>query len=159
MKRAFKAVCAGAVAVVASVAAAAFAGCNASPHKTFKKATGVAVPECGGVTVIDTRGGFHGDGELIYTFYLDEDGGRQFESKVKSAVGWRSLPMSETLDELVYEHFNGKIPRAEKGYYFFYDEQHKTYGDGEVLNAFSYDFTVGMFDTETQTVYYYEQHT
>ncbi|MDE7076928.1 MAG: hypothetical protein K2O62_06365 [Clostridia bacterium] len=148
-------------ATVASLAlfiGVAFAGCAASPYSTFKKNTGIAVPECGAVSTTDTTGWF-GDGELIYTFCLDEDGGRTFENKVTTAKHWQSLPMTETLDRVVYEHFGGKIPRIENGYYFFYDEQHKTHADNEVENSNSYDFVIGMYDSENRTVYYYEQHT
>lgn len=142
------------------IAVIAIAGCSTSPYEVFKKATGVAVPECCSVTTIDTRGGFHGDGELIYQFHLDEKNGQAFESTVKTAEHWQSLPMTATLDELVYEHFNSKIPRAENGYYFFYDQQNNSHSvpDG-YLKSYSYDFVVGMYDTETLTVYYYEQHT
>ncbi|MDE6558008.1 MAG: hypothetical protein K2K39_02765 [Clostridia bacterium] len=154
-----KVLCA-AVAAVALSAAVAFAWCAVSTYSTFKKATGVAVPECGGVTTIDTTG-WNGDGELIYQFYLDKEKGQKFEDTVKQAEHWQSLPMTATLDELVYEHFDGVIPRVENGYYFFYDEQRKTHEAAEniVEISSSYDFIIGMYDTESRTVYYYEQHT
>ena len=89
------------VAAAIIIAAVAFAGCGTSPYSTFKKNTGVAVPECGSVSISDTTG-WNGDGELIYSFYLDEAGGQTFENSVKSAAHWQSLPMTATIDELVY---------------------------------------------------------
>ena len=156
MKKALRA----AVAAIALSAAVAFAGCKVSPYSTFKRATGVAVPECGGVTTIDTTG-WNGDGELVYHFYLDEENGQKFENTVASAEHWQSLPMTATLDELVYEHFDGVIPRVESGYYFFYDEQRKAHEAAEniIEISSSFDFVIGMYDTESRTVYYYEQHT
>ena len=142
------------------IAVFALTGCGTSPYTVFKNATGVAVPECGAVSTIDTTGWF-GDGELVYTFHLDEENGTVFETRVQTAAHWHSLPMSATLEELVYEHFHRVIPRVESGYYFFYDEQNKRYSvpDNYFEQSYSYDFVIGLYDTETLTVYYYEQHT
>lgn len=154
MKRALKALC-----LIPLAAVLALAGCDTSPRRVFKRATGVELPQFVQTTTIDTRGGFHGDGELIYTFYIAEEDERAVKYEVQTAEHWSPLPMSATLNRVVYEHFGGKIPRVADGYYFFYDEQHGTYSDDKIENAYSYDFVIGMYDSRSRIAYYYEQHT
>lgn len=155
MKKILRAV----IIAAACAATATLAGCSSKPSSVFALNTGVKLPEYESVTTVDTRGGFHGDGELNYEFYLSEENGATFETRVQSAKHWQALPMTATLDRLVYEHFKSNIPRIENGYYYFYDEQHKTHEDTRVEGSFSYDFVVGIYDKQTSTVYYYEQHT
>lgn len=149
-----------AVSAVLITATAAFAGCKVSPKKVFERATGATLPECGLITTIDSTG-WMGDGELVYIFHFEEEDGKVLEETLKTAENWSPLPMSATLDHLVYEHFEGAIPRAESGYYFFYDEQRDVYSPIENIeeDSYSYDFVIGMYNGETHTAYYYEQHT
>ncbi len=148
-------------ACVAAVCTATFAlaGCQASPRTVFKKNTGVKLPEYNFVSTVDTQGGPHGDGELVYTFDFSRENGDVLEERIKAASHWQPLPLTYTLDRLVYEHFDVGLPRVENGYYFFYDEQHDTYEDKYVEGLYSYDFVVAMYDSDNHTAYYYEQHT
>ncbi len=143
----------------ATVICAAFAGCQSSPRAVFKLNTGVKLPEYNYVTTVDTRGGFHGDGELIYTFDFSQEDGNALKEKFEAASHWQPLPLTKTLDRLVYEHFEAGLPHVDNGYYFFYDEQNETHEDTRVEGGYSYDFVVAMYDSDNHTVYYYEQHT
>lgn len=148
--------------IFAALAVAAFTapGClNASPKTVFGKITGIDLPDYECVAETDTRGGFHGDGELIYIFRFNQENGRIAEEKICGSAEWSPLPMDGVLYGLVYEHFEGNVPHVLNGYYFFYDFKHKTYDAGEVENDYSYDFAVGLFDSSENIAYYYEQHT
>lgn len=154
MKKNLRALC----LLLPTIALLALAGCSSSPKDTFKRVTGVELPSDVLTTTVDTRG-FFGDGELIYTFDMTEEGGRETEEQIKNARHWLPLPMTATLEELVYSRFQGNIPRVANGYYFFYDQQHKTHEDNLVDKSYSYDFVICTYDTDNFVARYYEQHT
>ncbi len=154
MKKYLKAFC----LLLPTIVLLALAGCSSSPKDTFKRVTGVELPSDVQTTAVDTRG-FFGDGELIYTFDMTEEDGRATEEQIKNARYWLPLPMTKTLDELVYTLFKGNIPRVTNGYYFFYDQQHKTHEDNLVGKSYSYDFVICTYDTDNFVAKYYEQHT
>ena len=156
MKKFTKAfLCAAAVVCIS----ATFTGCfTSSPQAVFRKKTGIAVPQYGAVTTIDTTG-FFGDGELIYQFYLDEADGQTFENRAKDAVHWQSLPMDTKISNLVYDYCNAGLPKLENGYYFFYDEHTGEHCFNEQPDEdYSHDYVLGMYDSQSYTVYYYEFH-
>ena len=60
---------------------------------------------------------------------------------------------------LYLEH---EMPKVEKGYYFFYDrhsESSDPFDSSEVLDRSSLNFTVAVYDTETDKLYYAEMDT
>lgn len=159
MKKFLSAVCIIALTVIAAVV---FTGCDPiKPQHIFSSNTEVTLPKYEFVTKIDTRGDFLGDGELVYIFQFNEENGKTLETRVQAAEHWQPLPMTETLNYLVYEHFDGEIPRVQTGYYFFYDQQNESYTVPEdfIEQSYSYDFVIGMYDSQSRTAYYYEQHT
>lgn len=51
------------------------------------------------------------------------------------------------------------IPPVKNGYYFFYDrasESTNPYGDSDVLNRYSFNFTIAIYDADTKQLHYVE---
>ena len=58
---------------------------------------------------------------------------------------------------------NALAPKVENGYYFFMDRQtdedEDIYDDSSVLGRSSYNFTVAVYDTDTDTMHYFKLDT
>ena len=118
----------------------------------------------------DSHGGFHGDG----MYYLVLDCSKNQESTLEIVSGWKELPLSKniklmiyggTADEVVYmsEIANAaKIPTVENGYYYFCDRHSQSTDaddDTNLLNRASFNFTLAIYDCDTDTLYYVEYDT
>ncbi len=124
--------------------------------------------------IVENHGGFHGDGETYSTVKFPDD---SLQEDIKDADGWKELPMSTNVTALIYgiteETENGTVsygpflrdveenallPEIENGYYFFMDRQAEDgedkYDDSKVLDRSSYNFTVAVYDTDTDTLHY-----
>lgn len=124
--------------------------------------------------ILETHGGFHGDGVTYSTVQFSDDSAVE---GIKKSDGWHELPMSENVNILVYgavtdmdgtEYHNGPYftdddgntlaPEVENGYYFFMDRQaedeDKRFDDSQVLDRNSYNCTVAIYDTDTDTLHY-----
>lgn len=126
-----------------------------------------------GVEVIceDSHGGFHGDGKTYVVLSFSDD---TVQDQIASSTVWNPLPLSENLAALVYglstsdsiigpyltdEDNQPIIPAIENGYYFFLDrhsESTNPHDDTDVLDRASFNFTIAIFDTDTNTLYYVE---
>ncbi len=117
----------------------------------------------------DTHGGFHGDG----TYYLIMDCSDNKEKASEILKGWNALPLTENLDWLIYGgEKNGKtryglydevhIPEIEKGYYMFLDrhmESTDSKDDTKIFDRSSYNFSFAIYDSDTDTFYYFDYDT
>lgn len=118
----------------------------------------------------DSHGGFHGDGERYLEFEFEDNG---FEDAIKEDNTWHVLPIKEdTITALLYglktpamtfgPYLENGIPKVEHGYYFFYDrhsESKDPFDVSEVLDRASLNFTVAIYDAETDILYYAEMDT
>lgn len=115
----------------------------------------------------DHHGGFHGDGK--YLLVLDCSENKERASSVLS--GWNKLPLSENLDLIMYGgRKNGvsyafhlaeeaNIPKIEHGYYYFCDRHSMSKDsrdDAELLDRHSFNFSLGLYDSDADRMYYYE---
>lgn len=123
------------------------------------------------VTEEDSHGGFHGDGERWVEVSLEED-----ISSALEEAGWQELPLPETLEAALYSVtevegertvtqgscFQREIPWVSNGYYFFWD-RHSESADPtdptELMERSSFNFTVALYDQDSQTLYYGEVDT
>lgn len=119
----------------------------------------------------DDHGGFHGDGERWVEISLEED-----ISSALEEAGWQELPLPEPLEAALYgvtkvegdrtiaegPCFQREIPRVSNGYYFFQD-RHSEATDPtdpeELMERNSFNFTVALYDRDSQTLYYGEEDT
>lgn len=102
----------------------------------------------------DTHGGFLGDGETFLVI--------SFEGQPEWAADWRPLPLTENLALVNSNLADGFFPDAEQGCYFFQDRHSESTGpadDSQLFNRSSLNFTLAVYDSGTDTLYYYELDT
>lgn len=116
----------------------------------------------------DTHGGFHGDGTTFVVLEFSDD---EFENTLKELQIWSPLPLSENIITLIYgaktDHsLNGPyigedgaalFPKIENGYYFYYDRQSDSKDsadDADVLTRSSFNFTIAVYDSDTNKLYF-----
>lgn len=114
----------------------------------------------------DDHSGFHGDGTLFAVFEFSDDA---LEQKISCPGGWNSLPLTDNLEVLVYgirssEAATGPfigitMPKVERGYWYFYDRRGMTSDDRTVLQRESYNYTIAIYDADTNKLYYCEYDT
>ena len=111
----------------------------------------------------DTHGGFLGDGDYFAKIICTDE----VDSEITS--NWKELPLSEELQKVmnmirydnddsynVYGNYN--IPKIENGYYNFFDrhtDSTDNKNDKELNTRSSYNFSLGIYDSGTKTLYYY----
>lgn len=117
----------------------------------------------------DTHGGFLGDGS--YNLILDCSGNTEQAKKI--IKGWKQLPLTENLQ---YAMYGGEIdgvpyggfaedanwPIIENGVYKFVDRHYESVNesdDTDLLNRYSFNFSVAAYDLDTNILYYYELDT
>lgn len=115
----------------------------------------------------DTHGGFHGDG----SYYLIMDCSENKEKALENMSGWNEFPLSENLNLIMYGGekdgvtygYNlaeeAKIPKVENGYYCFRDrrsESTDSSDDSELFDRGSFNFSLAVYDSGTDIMYYFE---
>ena len=121
------------------------------------------------ITDTDSHGGFHGGGITFLEVAFEDD---SCLNQIKGNSSWKQLPVSYPVDALLYGTQNGSssigpyvteggkklFPKAETGYYYFKDRHTGAGGQGskDVVNRHSFNFTVALYDEDTQTLYYCE---
>lgn len=115
----------------------------------------------------DTHGGFHGDG----SYYLILDCSENKQDALENASGWKPLPLSENLALIMYGGckdgmwygYNlakeANIPAIENGYYIFKDrhsDSRNSADDSELFNRHSFNFSIAIYDLDTDIMYYFE---
>lgn len=111
--------------------------------------------------------GFLGDGEYFAKLSCNE----QEINGIK--INWKELPLSEELEKAMeleqcssnecldaFHRYN--IPNNINGYYYFFDRHSDSKdkrNDKDVNNRSSYNFSVGIYDSDNKVLYYYELDT
>jgi len=118
----------------------------------------------------DTHGGFHNDGERIIVIKYNDDCANSMLSNIQDNDKWSKFPMDENLNFLIYGGNKGDmyygyefakkvgIPKIEHGYYYFFNKQSNDQ-DTDILNSPSLNFVIAMFDSDSNTLYYFEVDT
>ncbi len=116
----------------------------------------------------DSHGGFHGDGTTYIALKFEDD---TMVEQLKETDSWRSFPLDETVQTLVYgiedetsktgpflsdESGNPLVPEIQNGFYLLIDHQSD---QTDILERASFHFTVGLYDTDTNTLYFCELDT
>lgn len=106
----------------------------------------------------DTHDSFHGDGDTFAVVTLSE----QAEDQIFcGAPRWYPFPLSSDVARVLYgdEEYGplcpDTIPQAEKGWYYFCDEQEEAGSEGSLFQRASLNFCVALYDGETRTLYYF----
>lgn len=149
-----------AIIVVLSIALTA---CKSeSGQNIVSEALGIDVSSGNEVSNYDTHNG-NGDGTSCIALSFNDD---TVLEKIKNNTEWSSFPLDETVQTLVYgvetettkdgpflTDENGKplVPEIQNGYYCLIDRHSDT--KTEILKRSSFNFTLGLYDTDTNTLY------
>lgn len=111
----------------------------------------------------DDHGGFLGDGTTFIIAELPA-----FPGQIGTSEDWRPLPFSAPLTELTENYLtdvlrdeNGSslLPAIEHGYYCFVDRRSESIDpkdDSQLLDRYSFNLTLSIYDTDTDLLYYIE---
>lgn len=100
----------------------------------------------------DSHGGFLGDG---LTAAEVEIGG--LDGRLGDLPGWRPLPLSENGAEAL--ELVGGPEGVEEGFYYLYDRHSQSqdpFDDSDLHQRFSWNFTIAVYDSRNERLYYYE---
>ena len=118
----------------------------------------------------DTHGGFQGEG----SYYLILDCSQNSNRAHEITQGWKELPLSNNLDLVMYGGEKDGVsygynfaeeahwPTISNGVYKFVDRHSESVDksdDTNLLNRYSFNFSVAVYDLDTDTLYYFEMDT
>ena len=118
----------------------------------------------------DTHGGFHSDG----TYYLILDCSEKTEQAKECTKDWKPLPLTENLQLAMYGGSRGGVsygynfaeeahwPVINNGVYKFIDrhaEAADQTDDTNLLSRASFNFSIAVYDFDTDILYYFEMDT
>lgn len=136
------------------------------PQEIVSEALGVDASSGSAMSSMDTHSG-NGDGTSFVVLHYDGD---EMIKQIKADAAWQPFPLDETVQTLVYgvsdatssigpfltdEDGKALVPEIENGYYRLIDRQvEEDQATGaDILNRASFNFTVGLYDTDTNTLY------
>ena len=118
----------------------------------------------------DSHAGFHGDGEAFVILEFEEDD--ELIRSVEENARWHALPMNEAERLLVYGGrkdgvFHGAVvsalvPEVEEGWYRLIDRHHLAGDEADaeqMMERYSYNLTLGIYDAARKRLYYVEVDT
>ncbi len=123
---------------------------------------GVDVTGAAAVEYYDTHSGF-GDGTSCITCRFDDD---TVLEEIKGSSNWRAFPLDDTARALVYGLSDGSrqigpmlndnaghpiVPEIRHGYYRLIDRQRDA--EGALLERYSFNLTLVLYDADTNTLY------
>ena len=125
---------------------------------------------------IDTHGGFHGDGQSLTVWKFDDN---SILEQILTDPDWKELPMTDNLEALLYgvvydtglsiteigpcvDFSEEQLPQIQNGYYYFVDPQAESemqHSDAQIMERASLNFSIALYDVDTDTLYYIEVDT
>ena len=134
---------------------------------------------CEVVSSWDDHGGFHGDGTAFAELKCSDSG---VLDQIQEDSGWKAFPLDRTARALVYgvreevgteetgitayqtgpyvtdDDNDPLIPEIRAGFYRLID-RHAQAGETDLLSRASLNFTLALYDTNTNTLYFCEMDT
>ena len=122
----------------------------------------------------DTHGGFHGDGLAFLSLDFSS---ASLSPQLEGNSAWSPLPLSAQLSALAYGSGTGSIrtgpyltdgngapifPFIQNGYYYFYDRHDQAEdprNESAIMGRSSFNLTLALYDTDTDTLYYVKYDT
>lgn len=172
--------CSAAIAVLLIGVLLNITGCQLMGFQTTDLLTDISntleVDVSDGVVIYqyDDHGGFLGDGEMVVKLsFSDTD----CLNRIKESSAWNPLPLTKNLEAFVYgaviygcnhgpyihdEDYNPVVPKIENGYYCFVDRHSQSKDkkdDSPLLNRYSINCSLAIYDTDTNLLYYLELDT
>ena len=136
-------------------------GSKTTAHDTISKELDLDISGGKEVLNINTYSGGEGTSCIAVTF--DDD---TILDAIKNRANWEAFPLDETVQTLVYGIENGTskdgpfladengdsmVPEIQNGYYLLIDRHSDT--KSNILERGSFNVTVGLYDTDNNTLY------
>ena len=113
----------------------------------------------------DSHAGFHGDGEAFVILEFAEDD--ELVRSIEENAHWHELPMNEAERLLAYgpvvegllPEAENLLPDVEEGWYRLIDRQIPAGEEADaerMMERYSYNFTLGVYDAARKRLYYVE---
>ena len=160
----------GALAAAAVILLCILAVCSTLRGSDMMRDFGINEKSYTVISETDTYGGFPADG---WTFIvLDCSSNR--DKAMQEISGWKRLPMSENLSIVMYggkkngiNYYSGLVdkagmPHVENGYYQFKDRRRDAEdesSDEGLLDRYSTNFSLIVYDCDTDRMYYFREDT
>lgn len=135
-------------------------------HIYISSKTEIKIPLSAKLKNNDSHGGFHGDGESLAKIYFTSEQAKKIELEINYNKHWRKLPMPERLQNCVslYTEEEMSMPIIENGYWFYLDrhsDADNKYDENERYEEkrASRNYSVAVFDSDENILYYYELDT
>lgn len=154
------------------------ATCGTRSHvEAISDALGIDVTAGETLAYTDSPGGFHGEGTTCAVLHFSDD--RVLE-QLQADPRWSPLPLDETVQALVYgvswetdrerfhvgpyltdEEGEPLVPEIQNGYYRLIDRHagQDEPGDPGILGRASLNFTLGLYDSDADRLYFCEMDT
>lgn len=104
--------------------------------------------------------GFFGDGEIYSVISFSHN---NMEEDIQKSPYWHTLPFSFHIQTFLNNYVdNNFFPQIKQGYWYFHDRQDqakKPFDEQDLLNRYSYNVTLALYDTQKQKLYYLELNT
>ena len=167
------------MAVLALFLTACGGGSARSVQEEVAVTLGLDLSGCEVVSSWDDHGGFHGDGTAFAELNCSHTG---VLNQIKEDGNWKAFPLDKTVQSLVYgvteqtgteetgimvyqtgpyltgEEGDPLVPEIREGYYRLID-RHAKAGETDLLDRASLNFTLALYDTERDTLYFCEMDT
>ena len=151
------------------------AACSSQPPQAeVSQALGIDVSGGQVLSASDDHGGFHGDGTTFVELQFSDDAVLE---QIEEGGDWEALPLDRTAQALVYGvteetgitvfqtgpylkdgDGNPLVPEIREGYYRLID-RHAEAGESDILERSSFNFTLALYDTGADTLYFFELDT
>ncbi len=156
MKKVISAVC------IIVVLAFLLGSCGYNDYRSkISKALGIDIPSGAPMKSVDTHGGFNGDGATWVSVGFTSD--KNPTEQIKNNHDWKPLPLDEVADVLAHDLKiqldDGEatlMPEVENGYYIVIDRHSQKNENDDILGRTSYNFTMAIYDTDANILYYCE---
>lgn len=133
-------------------------GCKSDVLSDVSGAVGVDVTSGKLDVKKDTHGGFLGDGATYYKITFETDA---CLNEIRNSSEWTPLPLTENLQDCLTGHSTlwGELPVPEitNGYYCFIDRHSEATDkkdDTALHHRASYNYTLALYDADTNTMFY-----
>ena len=145
-----------------------------APNEYISNKIGIKIPSNINIELTDTHAGFLGDGTTYTKIEFTDKVADNINTSIKENHNWNLLPLSENLQLIMYGGIRGTliyqynlanhfgIPTIQHGYWMFidrFDKEITLYSDDDLFDSGSFNFTLAIYDTDTNTLYYLEYDT
>ena len=133
-----------------------------SPRSLAGEALGIDLPRPIETQWSDDHGGFLGDGVTRGVLVFSSQNGAALEKALAEHEAWHTLPLPEPVQLFVYGGEKDgvnygepmkNVPKITEGYYYFRDRLHDTFSTDQLMDAYSYNATIALYDTQNTTLY------